>query len=141
METVRLSRLETSDHGTFGRLRVRDLSFYTGELPWRDNAKGLSCIPAGTYGCAWTYSPKFKRMMYLVHPVPGRAGVRIHFANYMGDVRKGLRSHLEGCIGLGEKVGVMDGQKALLVSKPAVRRFEDLMGGKNFTLEVIQPWA
>lgn len=131
-----LTRLDSSDQGTFGRLTAPGLSLFTGELPWRDNFASVSCIPAGIYRCYWTYSPRFRRMMYLVDGVPLRSGIRKHPANFMGDAALGFRSQLNGCIALGEKLGWMGGQKALLVSAPAVRRFEKHMGGRPFILEI-----
>ena len=67
-----LERLETSDHGTFGWIWTRSLLLFTGELPWRENRFNVSRIPpepAGAprlYRVAWTYSPRFRRMMYLL---------------------------------------------------------------------------
>lgn len=136
MRSVLLERLESGDSGTFGRVITDGLVLYTGELPDRDNAANVSCIPAGTYTCSYTYSPRFRRQMYAIERVPGRAGVRIHSANLMGDRAKGLRCQLNGCIALGERLGKIDGQKAVLLSAPAVRRFEDLMAGKTFEIEV-----
>jgi hypothetical protein len=80
-------------------------------------------------------------MMYLLLGTSPRAGIRKHPANFMGDRTKGLRSQLYGCIALGERLGWMDGQKALLLSAPAVRRFEDYMERKPFRLEVINAWT
>ncbi len=129
-----LSRFETSDEGTFGRLNV--LGLYTGELPWRDNASNVSCIPEGTYPVIWTYSPRFKREMYLLVGTEPRAGIREHPANLMGDASKGYKAQLNGCIAPGERVGWIKGQKAVLLSAPAMRRFEDYMGRKPFMLEI-----
>ena len=75
-------------------------------------------------------------MMYVLLSTTPRAGIRIHPANLMGDRAKGWRSQLNGCIALGERLGTLGGQKALLVSAPAMRAFETLMGGKPFILEV-----
>src|SRR5690348_13880386 len=133
---VTLIREETSDQGTFGHISVGGLSFFTGELPWRNNAANVSCIPKGFYECRMTYSPRFARPLYLVQGVPGRFGVRIHPANFMGDSSKGLHCQLNGCIALGERVGFMDGQKAVLISQPAVREFQSTLGGSPFDLEV-----
>jgi hypothetical protein len=134
-----LTRFESSDQGTFGRLEIdgRPEKFFTGELPWRENASNLSCIPAGAYRCVLTYSSRFKRHLYLVAPVIGRAGIRIHAANLMGDSTLGLKCQLNGCLALGERMGTIDGQKAVLLSQPAIRKFQDLMGGDPFDLEVI----
>lgn len=135
---VVLERRESGDQGTFGRLFAGSLSFFTGELPWRDNASNVSCIPPGRYDCRWTFSPRFRRMMYVLLDTAPRAGIRAHSANLMGDKAKGYRAQLNGCIALGERMGWLDGQKALLVSAPAMRRFESYMGGKPFTLEIRQ---
>lgn len=66
------------------------------ELPWKDNAKGISCIPEGIYELVLSYSPRFGRMLYEVKNVPGRRGIRIHSANYT--------SQLHGCIAPGIRV-------------------------------------
>lgn len=137
MKTVTLVRFESSDQGTFGRIHFEDNSYYTLELPWRDNRNDISCIPTGTYSCHMTMSNRFRRMLYLVSPVHGRFAIRIHSANLAGDRDKGFLSHLNGCIALGEKIGVMGKQKALFVSQPAVRKFHEIMQEKPFTLEVI----
>ncbi len=140
MRKVILTRHESSDEGTFGTVVVPNGKyleyFYSGELPWRDNASNVSCIPKGTYKALWTFSPRFKRKMYILEGTSPRAGIRKHSANFMGDDTKGFRRQLNGCIALGEKLGWMEGQKVLLVSSPAVRRFETLMAGQPFILEI-----
>lgn len=137
MERIILERFETSDQGTFGKIRIKNEIFYTLELPWRDNIRNISCIPAGVYECRFSMSARFKRPMYLVSGVNHRDGIRIHSANYAGDVDQGLKSNLSGCIALGLHTGVMSKQKCILLSQPAVRKFEKLMNGKSFILEVI----
>jgi hypothetical protein len=134
---VQLRRVVKSDAGTFGVVSVGTFQSYSGECPWRDNAPGLSCIPPGLYKAAWAPSPRLKRNTYRVLEVPGRSGVLIHSANYMGDSTRGLRCQLLGCIALGEKRGSMDGQPALLLSHPAVSRFERYLDGQPFELEVL----
>lgn len=136
MRKVILQRLETSEEGTFGRIDLNEGTFFTGELPWRENAANISCIPTGMYRCLWTQSSRFSRSLYLISAVEQRTGVRIHPANLMGDMESGFRAQLNGCIALGEKLGWIEGQKAVLLSQPAVRRFEDLMEHQQFLLEV-----
>jgi hypothetical protein len=82
------------------------------------------------------YSPKFRRPVYRLLGTEPRGGILIHAATWMGDVDLGWRSHLQGCIALGEKLGWMEGQKALFLSRPAVSRLEVLMQGSPFTLEI-----
>lgn len=137
MQYAYLERQETSDEGTFGVLHFDGEVVFTGELPDRGNAPNLSCIPAKMYEVHWTYSPAFKRMMYLVTGVEGRSGIRIHPANLMGDRTKGMKSHLYGCIALGERLGHIRKQKALLVSRPAVWTLEQWGKGKPFELEIV----
>lgn len=140
MKKAVIERLESSDEGTFGILQIEDDEyvnyFYAGELPWRDNKSNVSCIPKGKYLAVWTRSPRFGRCMYLVAEVKDRAGIRLHAANFMGDDTKGFRKQLHGCIALGEKLGWIGGQKAILVSRPAMGRFERIVGGEPFELEI-----
>lgn len=132
-----LERHESGDQGTFGRMWMPGLSLYSGELAWRDNLPNISCLPQpGLHQVVWTWSPAFRRFMYLLLNTAPRAGIRAHSANFMGDASKGWRRQLNGCIALGERLGWMDGQKALLVSAPAVRRFEAHMGHRPFMLEI-----
>jgi len=135
-----LERLESSDQGTFGRITFGNTTLFTGELPERDNASNTSCIPAGKYTCRWTFSNAFKRTMYLVDNVPNRAGIRIHSANFMGD-NPPYKKQLHGCIALGERLGIMDGQKAVLLSAPAVRKLESAMNQQPFELEIVDARA
>ncbi len=140
MRKATLDRLETSNEGTFGVLQIDNGEylefFYTGELPWRKNKANVSCIPTGKYIAVWTRSRRFQRFMYLISKVPARAGIRVHAANFMGDHKKGFRRQLHGCIALGEKLGWLGGQKVILVSRPAIRRFEDITNGEPFELEI-----
>jgi len=141
MKLATLTRLETTYAGTFGRLTCDGMvPLFTGELPWRDNAGGISCIPAGEYNVAWTYSPRFRRYMYLLLGTEPRLGIRIHPANWMGAADKGYRSQLNGCIALGRMMGWLSGQKAVLVSRPAVTQLEEHMDRKAFKLEIVDGW-
>lgn len=136
MEIVTLTRHDHGDQGTFGVLVAKGKKFFTGELPWRNNESNFSCIPVGSYYARWTWSARFKRKMYEITPVGKRAGIRAHSANLMGDTRKGFKSQLNGCIAPGEKLGYIDGQKAVLLSAPAIRTLEALMEYKTFRLEI-----
>ena len=93
-------------------------------------------MPSGTYSVVWTFSPRFRRFMYLLLDTEPRAGIRAHSATFCGDDGLGYRRQLNGCLAFAERLGWMDGQKALLLSAPAMRRFESYMGRKPFTLEI-----
>ena len=136
MSDVLIERLETGDQGTFGRIVVGTLVLFTGELPWRENRFQRSCIPPGEYNARMVYVPKFKRHCYWLQPTAPRTSILMHAATFMGDIEKGYRTHLQGCIALGEKLGWIERQKCVLLSTPAMRRFEELMQRKPFTLEI-----
>lgn len=135
-----LQRLDESDQGTFGWFITAGLGrLYSGELPSRGNEPSISRIPTGIYQLDWGYSPHLARYCYRFRTVVGRAGVLEHSANLMGDVSKGYRAQLNGCVALGERLGWMDGQKALLLSRPAVRTVEDHFAGRSWKLEIRDP--
>lgn len=135
MKTVRLQRLSESAAGTQGMLQTEGFSCKTLELPWRGNIRAKSCIPPGSYVVRIVQSPRFGRIYGLFGTAP-RANILIHSGNYAGDVDKGLKSHVQGCILLGKYFGTMDGQRAILLSRPTVRAFMDHMKGEPFTLVV-----
>ena len=132
MQRLTLYRRESSDQGTFGTI----LNWFTGELPWRDNQPDISCIPAGEYEATMAFSEHFRRMQYHLKGVPNRSVIEMHAANLMGARDKGFRAQLNGCIALGEKLGSIDGQKAVLLSRPAVTSFESAMDRKPFILVI-----
>lgn len=50
------------------------------ELPWKENQRGISCIPEGVYELTKRYSGKFGKHL-LVNDVPGRDLILIHCFN------------------------------------------------------------
>ena len=137
MRKVTLTRWETGDQGTFGKLSADDveLGIYTGELPWKDNKRTVSCIPFGTYQTKWVEQPRHG-LCYELQNVPDRSDILIHSGNYCGDKSKELKSDTEGCILLGKDLDVISGQKAVVASKKAVNRFKELMKQEPFELEI-----
>ncbi len=135
---IRLVRHTFSHQGVEGFLYYEgedQAAFATLELPWRDNARGASCIPRGRYECIWAKSPRFG-MCYHVLDVPGRANILFHNGNYAGNLKLGFRSDSSGCILLGMKHGVLGGQKAVINSRAARRKFEDDLAGEKFLLTI-----
>lgn len=72
---------------------------------------GATCIPNGRYRVSITHSPRFKRLLPLVHDVPGFVGIRIHAGNTADDT--------EGCLLPGRRRGVLNGKDAVLESTAA----------------------
>ena len=129
---VVLIREQTSDEGTFGRLKVMETGFtcYTAELPWLDNARGKSCIPEGTYGATYmarSASGKFRKVYHL-HDVEGRSGILLHAGNFAGDEDKGFEAHSDGCILVGQLKGRLNGQQAVLASRAALKALVKQLG-------------
>ncbi len=135
MEYVDLFRAKSSNQGTLpSRWVAPRYSCWAGELADHENASNISRVPEGDYHCRMTFSPHMKRWTYEVFGVPGRSSIRIHSATYMGDAP--LRKQLNGCIALGEKFGTMDGQRCMLLSRPAVTKFENSMNRLPFLLRI-----
>lgn len=135
MERLILITQPSTEQGTFGNIEVKGNQFVTGELPWKNNATGKSCIPAGIYKCVWHLSPS-KGWVYEVTGVVGRDHILIHSGNFCGSTDDGLKSDFLGCIGLGKSVGEIEGQKAILSSRAAVAQFNALLGKEPFELEI-----
>lgn len=136
MREITLYRTDTGPHGTFGIILLPGLEVVTLELPWKDNARNVSCIPAGSYDLIWCKSRKYGRNMYLVHKVPNRSGIRIHSGNFAGDRSLGLRYHSYGCILPGKYKGIMLGQKAVYCSRFAVADLEKILAPHNYQLTI-----
>lgn len=137
MLTLTLTRTETSDEGTFGLLEGEALRMQTGELPWRNNIRSHSCVPVGTYRCQPHVSPRLGKCFW-VKDVPGRSEILIHVANYMGDVDKGWRSQLEGCIAIGFGHSEnSSGQDMVTDSRHALEKLMEYTGWTPFMLEIV----
>lgn len=132
---VNLTRLRRSDQGTLGLVLYEDFKCYSLELPWRDNMRNLSCIPAKNYPVEIRLSPKYGNV-YWVKEVQNRTWILIHSGNWAGDVKKGYRTHVNGCILLGQHYGTLDNQIAVLNSRITIRRFMDALNNDPFTLRI-----
>ena len=76
---ITLTRDKETAKVTYGALSCEKIQ--TLELPWRDNKRKRSRIPAGVYRC--TLDKKINRIR--VHDVPGRDGIQVHIGNYSAD--------------------------------------------------------
>lgn len=84
--------LERFMHGktvTFGALDIGPVQLFTLEEPWRNNERGVSCIPPGVYPLRNITRPSGKPAIAVVN-VPGRDNILIHPGNTVRDT--------EGCI-------------------------------------------
>ena len=123
-------RLEENDgHGTFGALKLNKRLFcWTLEPADRENAPSISSIPAQQYTCKRHNSPRFG-VTYQVMNVPGRTHILFHPGNTDDDT--------EGCILLGETLGKLRGDRAILNSGKTFKKFMDeLYGALEFHLTI-----
>jgi len=135
MDQVNIFRIRRSDQGTEGLLVTPDFRCRTLELPWRDNQQNISCIPPGVYDVEIRMSNKYGRIYWVRH-VENRTYVLIHSGNYAGDKYKGYKTHVAGCILLGQKSGFLGGQIAVLNSRVTVRQFMESMEYGKFKLRI-----
>ena len=125
-----LVRTKYKDTHTRGILILQGEVFYTLELPWRDNERAVSCIPVGTYESVYlpvSASGKY-RATYHLQQVDGRSGILIHNGNIV--------EHTDGCILLGLAKGYLGGEPAVLQSRKAMLKLNQIMNKQNFILEI-----
>lgn len=134
MEEVVLIRTSESAHGTFGVIVFGDHHLYTGELPWKQNKPNVSCIPVGRHKVHERMSPRYGRVYTIA--VEGRSYILFHQGNFCGDESEGFKTNVRGCILLGSRVGIIGGQKAVLASRVARRKFERAMAFEPFILDI-----
>ena len=119
MKVIELIRLEDSDDGTFGVLKIDKEPFCVTLEPWDwENARNKSSIPAQQYILRRYNSPTFGKT-YLVENVPGRVGVLFHAGNTEDDT--------EGCIILARHFGKLKGNRAVLNSGSTFKEFMNRM--------------
>ena len=122
---MRLVRDDQDDVRTLGAMfDGEERLVETLELPWRDNQRGISCVPEGTYECKLAFSPSRKCYVYWLQNVPGRQDVQIHIGNFPKDIR--------GCI----LVGTKRGKNSVLSSRVAFDAFMNRVGGGDFNLTI-----
>ena len=82
-----LQRIDMTLAGTIGKLLVDgEFVCFTVELPWRNNARDVSCIPAGQYDLRYYDSPT-KGSKLHVTGVRNRSYILFHPANYQHECR------------------------------------------------------
>lgn len=133
MELVQF-RIESDKNQTLSRVDVVEgrksiFQFFVLELPWKDNQRNISCIPAGDY---WLVKRKanengsrFNYPHFEVMNVPGRSGIKMHVANYV--------TQLKGCLAPGEfaKYDLNgDGQVDVSNSTVTLEKLVDLLPGR-----------
>src|SRR5436190_1221295 len=140
MKEVLLKRFSDDGKQTLGTLSFvkNDGQLFdckTLELPFKNNQSNISCIPAGTYTCKYTRSNRMSKpghdvFTYEVLNVRGRAGIRIHSANFF--------TQLLGCVALGSEHRDINGDKELDVpgSVVTIQSFTEQLQKQDFKLVI-----
>ena len=116
--------------GTNGKLECKGKTLCnTIELPWKNNEKGVSCIPEGKYFIKKRYSAKFSWHLE-VFDVENRSLILFHPAN-------NALQELNGCIA---PVTKLSGPGLGLMSRKAFTKLKDLVYkalNRNESVELI----
>jgi hypothetical protein len=115
---------EFGHEGTASHIRIGGWRCCGLELPWRDNQRNVSRVPAGLY--ALVPIPE-KRTYYLVGSgvvrlyeeasLTDRWGIRFDIANTVDEIL--------GCIAIGKSLGFLGGNLAVLESRSAMWQMLD----------------
>lgn len=139
MNTVTIIR-NYSYNETFGTLVAtrngKTFTCKTLELPWKNNQRGVSCIPPGIYPAKYTFWMAKVRSNYLLQNVLNRSGIFLHHGNYA--FKKTGKPDIEGCILLGAYYTDLNGDKTLDITstKVTVEAFQKFMNKEPFTLTI-----
>lgn len=135
---------------TLGVLTIGTLSLFTLERPWLKNPAGLggvprqSCIPDGQYSVRPHSSVRYPDVYALVNhsngvyyqTLPqgqswGRTAILIHIGNMVENVI--------GCIAIGMRYGVVNGQHFLFESGKALDLLRGQLGKTDYHSVLIRP--
>lgn len=125
MTEMTLTRAERLKDRTLGALVVNDVyGFATLELPWKNNARNISCIPEGYYFCRIRTSKKYGKHIEILN-VPNRTNILMHVGNFPKDTH--------GCILVGERFTELDddGVKEVASSNKAMRDLVKICENSN----------
>lgn len=125
---VIVNRFKITDDYSLGQCYIKfpDQTIYVGatlERGWRNNQSNVSCVPPGTYPLKLEYSPRFRKDLWELYDVPGRAECKFHAANYW--------RQLNGCIALGVKHIDIDGDgdPDVTSSRNTMKKFHMYLSG------------
>lgn len=126
---LKVERFDSSGNSMIGKLYLQGrIVCYTLEPAWRNNARGKSCVPSGTYQAYLRYtSLKSKRewCIELTNAYP-REAIQVHIGNNSSDT--------EGCI----LVGLDHGKDKISRSDDAYQKLQDEIFGAGFTRKQIR---
>lgn len=114
---LHLRRINETKEQTQGILEATGIEkkFTTIELPWKNNAKRISCIPTGTYTVKRRWSKKLGHHFHLTD-VPNRELILIHVGNY--------NEQTQGCILVGNDFKDINNDNVIDITESRSATFE-----------------
>ena len=123
MKILEIVRLEESDNGTFGILKInKEVFCYTLEPADRENKQSVSSIPTGQYVVKPYTSGRWGET-WEITGVTDRTYILFHPGN--------LVSHTEGCVLLGDTVKKLNGGKLAMNSGTTFKKFKQVLDGEE----------
>lgn len=116
-------------YGTFGVCTINKEHFCSTLEPYsRFNKKGISCIPAGQYICRRYHSWRYPNTFEIIN-VETRDKILFHAGNIL--------KHTKGCVIMGQHIGKLKEDRAVMNSGKTFRKFLELMEGvEEFKLTI-----
>ncbi len=130
MKILELIRLEETEQGTIGVLKINKTVFcFTLEPPDLENRVNKSSIPAQQYTVK-PYSSQNYPDIYEIINVPDRSYVLFHPGNTVDNTA--------GCILLGESLGKLQGDRAVLNSGKTFNKFRNILRNEDHHLTITE---
>jgi len=119
LPVIEIIRLEETQQGTIGVLKINKTAFCCTLEPWDwENKESESSIPVQQYIGKRITSPKFG-VTFEITNVPGRTHILFHKGNFVGDTT--------GCVIVGESFGKLGAQRAVKNSGRTFDRFMEFL--------------
>lgn len=134
MTTIHVQRMWRTAFATYGSILVNDTptGLVTLELPWKNNAHMISCIPASVYAATMYPSPKRGYAVPLLAGVADRDAIEMHIGNLPQDT--------DGCILVGTAYGMVNGLPGIVGSRTAFHALMAMLPtDEPFSVTVTEP--
>lgn len=128
MKHLVLTRSKSTKTETIGTIwEGANVICKTLELPWKENKRGISCIPAGTYKIVPRETKKYGKHI-LIKNVENRTAILIHAGNWTTETR--------GCILTGTTLATSNKGLKTVQSKIALKKLTETIT-EEATLTII----
>lgn len=139
---IEMLRYGNTPQGVFGEITIKGEKFKTVERPYLDNKPYISSVPSGEYnlvphmsrqhGETWALVNHDLGVYHWPHDKAERFAILIHVAN--------KPSELAGCIGVGERLGALKQDWAVLNSRLSIQRVMALLS-RDIAHTITIRWA